>query len=340
MTNILAIETSCDETAVAIVNHRREILAEVIATQLDVHRQFGGVVPEVAAREHLQALLPLIETALQNAKLSPAQISAIAVTNRPGLIGALLMGITCAKALALSWHKPLIAVNHLEGHIAAANFAVPAMSPPYIALIVSGGHTTIFYVPQIGGYEKIGGTLDDAAGEAFDKAAKILGLGFPGGPAIDQAARNGNPKTFAWSNTCLPRNHPFDFSFSGLKTAVLYAARGQKAGRKGDLLLDAQGVNNAAASFQFAVTRALVKRTIAAAQIKNVKWIALGGGVAANSELRSALQIAAQKIGCATAIPPMKLCTDNAVMIAARAHEHFIKNEFADLTIDAINVGV
>jgi N6-L-threonylcarbamoyladenine synthase len=310
------------------------VSAALIATQIDIHRQFGGVVPEVAARAHLEAVLPLVETALKQAQISGADLDAIAVTNRPGLIGALLIGVTVAKALALVWDKPLIGVNHLEGHIAAATFSHP-VEYPFVALIVSGGHTNIYYCPAVGAYEKIGATLDDAAGEAFDKAAKILELGFPGGPAIARAAEQGDADFYPWSDSCLPRKNPSDFSFSGLKTAVLYAARGQAAGRKGELLLDAPGVANAAASFQRAVVRALVKRTIKAAKERRVKWIALGGGVAANKVLRAELAAAAQKIHCATAIPPFDLCADNAVMIAARALEMFAAGQFADLNLDA-----
>jgi len=334
--NILALESSCDETAVAIVNEKREVLSSLIATHIDIHRQFGGVVPEIAARAHLTCIIPLISQALEEAKLTPDALSAIAVTNRPGLIGALLIGVTAAKTLAYAWNKPLIGVNHVEGHIAAAQFAHPKMEYPYVALIVSGGHTNIFYIPAVGVYQPVGGTLDDAAGEAFDKAAKILGLGYPGGPVIDKAARNGDIHAFPWADACLPRKNPYDFSFSGIKTSVLFAACGQAQGYKGALLLDEKGVANAAASFQYAVVRALVKRTLKVAKEKRVKWIALGGGVAANSLLRNELAAAAQKIHCQAAIPPMKLCTDNALMIAARAHELYEAGDFADLTLDAL----
>lgn len=318
------------------MNERREVLSSLVATQIDIHKQFGGVVPEIAARAHLTCIIPLIDQALAEAHLTKDDIAAIAVTNRPGLIGALLIGLTAAKALAFSWNKPLIGVNHVEGHIAAAKLARPEMTHPYVALIVSGGHTNIFYIPEEGVYQPVGGTLDDAAGEAFDKAAKILGLGYPGGPVIDKAARGGNPKAFPWADACLPRKNPYDFSFSGIKTSILYAARGQAMGYKGELLLDEKGVADAAASFQHAVVRALVKRTIKAAKEKGVKWVALGGGVAANSLLRAELEAAAKKIHCEAAIPPMKLCTDNALMIAARAQELYAKGDFADLTLDAV----
>lgn len=335
-TLILAIESSCDETAVALVDETRAVRSSLVATQIDVHRQFGGVVPEIAARAHLTCIIPLVAQAMEEAGIAREDVTAIAVTNRPGLIGALLIGVTAAKALAYAWGKPLIGVNHVEGHIAAAKFAHPEMAYPYVALIVSGGHTNIFYVPEEGVYQPVGGTLDDAAGEAFDKAAKILGLGYPGGPAIDKAAQGGDPAAFPWGDACLPRKNPYDFSFSGIKTSVLYAARGQAQGYKGALLLDEKGVADAAASFQHAVVRALVKRTVKVAKEKRVKWVALGGGVAANSALRAALTAAAAKIHCQAAIPPMKLCTDNALMIAARAHELYAKGDFADLTLDAL----
>ncbi len=335
MSLILAIESSCDETAVAILRDGREVLASLVASQIDLHRKFGGVVPEVACRAHMEVLLPLVDEALAKAGVQPEELSAVASTNRPGLIGALLVGLSGAKGLAFAWDKPLITVNHIEGHIAAAQFSCPEMTCPYIALVVSGGHTNIFLVSGQGKYESLAQTLDDAAGEAFDKAAKLLDLGFPGGPAISKAAVNGNPKAYPWLNTCLPKDGE-NFSFSGLKTAVLYAARGQKAGRKGPLLLDEQGVNDAAASFQYAVVRALVKRTVAAAKQAGVKWIALGGGVAANGELRETMAAEGKKIGCQVAIPPMNLCTDNAVMIAVRAQELYESGAFDELSVSAV----
>lgn len=332
---ILAIESSCDETAGAILKGGRTVLAEFVASQIDLHRQFGGVVPEVACRAHMECLLPGVQKMLTDSGLSPQDLSAVAVTNRPGLIGALLVGLSAAKSLAYAWNKPLIGVNHIEGHIAAATFAHPEMSYPFVALVVSGGHTNVYHVPAPGEYVKVGGTLDDAAGEAFDKAAKLLDLGFPGGPAIDRAAAGGDINAFDWRDACLPRKNPYDFSFSGLKTAVLYAARGQKAGRKGPLLLDRQGVSDAAASFQNAVVRALVNRTIRVAREKGVKWIAIGGGVAANTSLRMQMLKEAARIGCRLAIPPLKLCTDNAVMIAARATELYREGKFDDFELDA-----
>ncbi len=323
-TLLLALESSCDETAGALVRNGTDVLAQFVASQIDLHRAYGGVVPEVACRAHMECLLPGVDTLFSKSGVTPDQLDAVAVTNRPGLIGALLVGVSAAKALALGWNKPLIGVDHIEGHIAAAGLAEPNLTCPYVALVVSGGHTNLYRVFEHNGgqeMELLASTLDDAAGEAFDKASKLLGLGFPGGPAIEKAARNGNPRAYAWKKSCLPPDG-INFSFSGLKTAVLYAARG-KAGRKGPLLLDDQGVADAAASFQEAVTHALVQRTVEEAVRNQVEWIALGGGVAANGYLRDALKNAAGERGLKVAIPPMSLCTDNAVMIAARGDALF-----------------
>ncbi|MDR3211072.1 MAG: tRNA (adenosine(37)-N6)-threonylcarbamoyltransferase complex transferase subunit TsaD [Planctomycetota bacterium] len=318
---ILALESSCDETAGAILRNGREVLAEFVASQVDLHRLYGGVVPEVACRAHMECLLPGVDKLFRDTGIKPAELSAVAVTHRPGLIGALLVGVTAAKALALAWDKPLIGVDHIEGHIAAAALAVPELTPPYIALVVSGGHTNLYLVregsPGREEMECLASTLDDAAGEAFDKAAKLLGLGFPGGPRMEKAALGGNPVAQPWLNSCLPPDGQ-NFSFSGLKTAVLYLARG-RAGRKGELKLDASGVRDAAASFQHSVVHALVSRTMDQARRTGVKWLALGGGVAANQCLRETLAREAAEAGLQTAIPPLRLCTDNAVMVAARA---------------------
>ncbi len=325
-TLILSLESSCDETAGAILRNGREVLSQFVASQVDLHRAYGGVVPEVACRAHMECLLPGVETLFREAGVRPADLAAVAATNRPGLIGALLVGVSAAKGLALAWNKPLIGVDHIEGHIAAAGLAEPELAAPYVALVVSGGHTNVYLVPEDnpgrGGMVCLASTLDDAAGEAFDKAAKLLGLGFPGGPRIEAAAREGDREAYAWRNACLPPDGT-NFSFSGLKTAVLYAARG-RAGRKGPLLLDARGVADAAASFQEAVTHALVSRTVRAAKEHGVRWLALGGGVAANGYLRRALRDEAERRGLRVAIPPMSLCTDNAVMIGARAHALFM----------------
>ncbi|MFH0911971.1 MAG: tRNA (adenosine(37)-N6)-threonylcarbamoyltransferase complex transferase subunit TsaD [Planctomycetota bacterium] len=331
---ILGIETSCDETAVAFLRGGRECAASAVASQTDLHRRFGGVVPEVACRAHMEALLPLLEGLMKERGLAPEEIDGIAVTNRPGLIGALLVGVSAAKALAYAWEKPLVGVNHIEAHISAARLTEPGLAPPFVALVVSGGHTTLYLVNEQDRYELLGTTRDDAAGEAFDKAAAVLDLPYPGGPSIEKAALQGNPRAFPWKNACLPDDGR-DFSFSGIKTAVLYAARGQKAGRKGPLLLSEKERADAAASFQHAVAHALVKRTLAAAERHGVGWIALGGGVAANKALRAALEAGSNRAGIRTAIPPLALCTDNAVMVAARGWELFARGTRDTLDLDA-----
>ncbi|MDR1613377.1 MAG: tRNA (adenosine(37)-N6)-threonylcarbamoyltransferase complex transferase subunit TsaD [Planctomycetota bacterium] len=322
---ILSLESSCDETAGAIMRDGREVLSQFVASQTDLHRTYGGVVPEVACRAHMECLLPGVDKLFSEAGVTPGRLDAVAATHRPGLIGALLVGVSAAKALALAWGKPLVGVDHIEAHIAAAGLAEPALKTPYVALVVSGGHTNLYAVDNdAAGVERmtpVAHTLDDAAGEAFDKAAKLLGLGFPGGPLIEAAARAGSAGTFAWKNACLPGDG-VNFSFSGLKTAVLYAARGM-AGRKGPLLLDEKGVSDAAAGFQAAVVHALVSRTLDAARRLGVGWIALGGGVAANGCLRAGIRAAAGAAGLRVAIPPPRLCTDNAVMVGARAHKLF-----------------
>ena len=337
-TLILAIESSCDETAGAILRNGRDVLSQFVASQVDLHRVYGGVVPEVACRAHMECLLPGVDKLFHDAGLKPPALDAVAVTNRPGLIGALLVGVSAVKALALAWSKPLIGVDHIEAHIAAAGLAELDLAAPYVALVVSGGHTNLYLVRDgdsgLDAMECLASTLDDAAGEAFDKAAKLLGLGFPGGPLIEKAARAGNPRAFAWRKSCLP-DDGVNFSFSGLKTAVMYAARG-RAGRKGPLLLDEAGAADAAASFQEAVTHALVTRTLEAAERHGVSWLALGGGVAANGYLRKALSDAAAARGLRVAIPPMSLCTDNAVMVAARAHRLFAAGVRDDLHLETV----
>lgn len=334
---ILAIETSCDETAGALLRDGRETLAEFVASQVDLHRAYGGVVPEVACRAHMECLLPGVAKLFRDGGVEPRDLDAVAVTCRPGLIGALLVGVSAAKALALAWGKPLIGVDHIEAHIAAAGLACPELTAPYVALVASGGHSNLYLIRGSGSggedMRRLASTLDDAAGEAFDKAAKLLGLGFPGGPRIEEAARAGNPRAFPWLEAGLPPDGE-NFSFSGLKTAVMYAARG-RAGRKGSLILDKQGVADAAASFQEAVVHALVSRTLAAAARHRVGWIALGGGVAANARLRERLLAAAGERGLRMALPPLGLCTDNAVMVAARAARLFADGALAGLDLEA-----
>ncbi|MEB3164283.1 MAG: tRNA (adenosine(37)-N6)-threonylcarbamoyltransferase complex transferase subunit TsaD [Prochlorothrix sp.] len=327
MATVLGIETSCDETAVAIVNNR-QVLSSVVRSQIETHRHYGGVVPEVASRQHLEALNPAIEEALAQAGLGWESIEAVAATVAPGLVGALLVGLMGAKTLAMVHRKPFLGVHHLEGHIYASYLDQPDLEPPFLCLLVSGGHTSLIHVQDCGQYGTIGQTRDDAAGEAFDKVARLLDLGYPGGPAIDRLATQGNPQAFP-----LPEGkialatggyHPYDSSFSGLKTAMLRLTqelRGQlPAG-------EALPVADLAASFQATVAKALTKRAIAAAQNLGLGTIAVGGGVAANRGLRQQLTQEAGALGLRVLFPPLKLCTDNAAMIACAAAEHFDRGD-------------
>ena len=298
---ILGIETSCDETAVAIVTHDGRILANVVSSQAELHARYGGVVPEVASRHHLELILPALRQALEEADVGLSDVERVAVTQGPGLIGALLIGVSTAKALAWSRRLALVPVNHLHGHVASLFTAPDPLQTPFLCLLASGGHTQLLDVRDPGAFEVVGTTLDDAAGEAFDKGARLLGLGYPGGAEIDRLASEGDPEAFSFPVARVPG---FDFSFSGLKTALLYTVRdlGEEAEpRKADL----------AASYQRAIVRALVERTRAAAEHLGAGRIAIVGGVAANSELRAALPEATAA--------PLELCTDNAAMIASAA---------------------
>jgi N6-L-threonylcarbamoyladenine synthase len=299
---ILGIETSCDETAAAVVTGDGRVLSSVVSSQADLHARFGGVVPEIASRRHLELVVPAVRSALDDAGASLDGIERIAVTQGPGLVGALLVGISAAKAMAWARRLPLAPVDHLEGHVASLYLGPDAVEPPFTCLLASGGHTLLLAVRERGRSERLGTTRDDAAGEAFDKGARLLGLGYPGGAAIDRLAREGDPTAFDFPVARVPG---LDFSFSGLKTALLYAVRdldpGELEARKADL----------AASYQRAIVRALVRRSREAAEAAGLERIAVVGGVAANSELRAALPDAA--------FAPLELCTDNAAMIASCA---------------------
>ena len=299
---ILGVETSCDETAVALVTAEGLVRANVVASQAELHARYGGVVPEVASRRHLELVGPVLREALDRAESSLDDVETVAVTRGPGLIGALLVGLSAAKALAWSRRLPLVPVDHLHGHVASLYLEPDPLEPPFLCLLASGGHTLLLDVRDRSGYRIVGTTLDDAAGEAFDKGARLLGLGYPGGAALDRAARDGDPTAYAFPVARVPG---LDFSFSGLKTALLYVVRDLPAGelerRRADL----------AASYQRAIVRALVQRTEAAAAELGAERIAVVGGVAANSELRSALAEAT--------LAPLPLCTDNAAMIASAA---------------------
>jgi N6-L-threonylcarbamoyladenine synthase len=329
----LAIETSCDETAAAVFTDEPAILANVIASQTDLHARFGGVVPEVAARAHLQRLLPVIDEALQRAGVRLEQIGCIAVHHTPGLVGALLVGVSAAKMLAIALGVPLVGTNHVEGHVYACRLAAGRDIFPCVGLVVSGGHTILFHCHTPLRFEVLGSTLDDAAGEAFDKVAALLGLGFPGGPAVEREAAGGDPAAVRLPRSFL-HDDRLDFSFSGLKTAVLYALGGQDNPRPAPPP-PGQRRADLAASFQQAVIDVLVAKARQALERTGLRRLAVGGGVAANRSLRSALEQMTRARGAELFIPPLALCTDNAAM-AALAVERWRRGEFAALDLDAL----
>ena len=315
---ILAIESSCDETAAAVVKNGREVLSNVINTQIAIHTEYGGVVPEIASRKHIENINPVIKKALTDAGVTLDDIDAIGVTYGPGLVGALLVGVAEAKAIAFAKNKPLVGVHHIEGHISANYVENKELEPPFVALVVSGGHTHLVKVNDYGEYEIIGRTRDDAAGEAFDKVARAIGLGYPGGPKIDKVAKEGNPEAIEF-----PRAHvddaPYDFSFSGIKSAVLnYINSANMQGKE---------INRAdvAASFQKAVVDALVSRAVKLAKECGMDKLAIAGGVASNSALRAAVQEECAKNNIRFYSPSPVLCTDNAAMIGAAAYYEYIK---------------
>lgn len=330
MSTVLAIETSCDETAVAVVKNRH-VCSSVVTSQIPIHQQYGGVVPEVASRQHLEIINQAIAQALAQAQIPMTRIDGIAATCAPGLVGALLVGLTAAKTLAIVHQLPFLGVHHLEGHIYANCLSEPTLEPPFLSLLVSGGHTSLIYVKDCGKYETLGTTRDDAAGEAFDKVARLLDLGYPGGPAIDRLARTGNPQAFALpeGKISLPNGgfHPYDSSFSGLKTAVMRLVQQLKHD------LPVVPVEDVAASFQATVARSLTKRAIACATDYGLNTIAVGGGVAANSGLRQHLQAAACERNLRVLFPPMKYCTDNAAMIGCAAAEHLNRGHTSPITL-------
>lgn len=322
---IMALESSCDETACAIVKNGREVLANVVASQIKTHREFGGVVPEVAAREHLDAVNLIIEEAFDQSGLKPQDITAIAATVGPGLVGSLLVGLNAAKALAVTYDKPFIGVNHLNAHV-CANYIDTDLKPPMIALLVSGGHTQIIKVDDYLNQSIIGETIDDATGEAYDKVARLLGLPYPGGLNLDRMAPSGNPKAYKLPDAKVPGE--FDFSFSGLKTAVLNLTRKLEK-ENGSIPKE-----DVAASFQECITSTLFKKTVKAADAYGIKQIVLGGGVAANSEIRKKFFSLEEK-GYRIFAPAMKYCTDNASMIASSAY--FLANTMDSLEIEVFS---
>jgi N6-L-threonylcarbamoyladenine synthase len=324
----LGIETSCDETAAAVLQDDK-VLSSIVASQIPLHKKYGGVVPELASREHLKNLVPIIREALGAAEVSLKDIGLIAVTYTPGLIGALLVGVSAAKAIAYARNIPFIGVHHGEGHILAAHIEYPDIGYPYIALLVSGGHTALYHVKGLGEYRMLGQTRDDAAGEAYDKVSKLMGLEYPGGPVLDRLAQEGNPEAVKFPRT---RLEGYDFSFSGLKTAVrnhiaLFMSKDQGIDPK-------LNVKDVAASFQAAVVDTLVDKTMQAAVENKVDKIVVAGGVAANSLLRSRMKKASQKKGITLYLPGMGLCIDNAAMIGLTGYLHFKRGEVSSLDLN------
>lgn len=356
--NILGIETSCDETAAAVVCNGTEVLSNIVSSQIELHQKYGGIVPEIASRAHIEKIYPIIEQAIEQSGLDSSGVDAIAVANQPGLTVALIVGITAAKTLALVWQKPLIAINHIHAHLQSAMMGTKDFHPvrnkasvmpdgcqrqsvsngiqlPAVALVVSGGHTSLYECKNVLELQLLGSTIDDAAGEAFDKVASILNLPYPGGPSIEKAARGGNPAAIDFPRTMLAKDS-LDFSFSGIKTAVLYYCHGQDM--KGENHTDKMSrkeIASIAASFQAAVVDVLVKKTEMAADKVGAKTILLGGGVAANTILRNELEKMAQQTDRKLLVAPKRYCTDNAVMVASLAYYKYKAGLFADMTLEA-----
>lgn len=331
---VLGIESSCDETAAAVVRNGREILSSVIASQIDLHRPWGGVVPELASREHLEKIEPIVAAALSDAGVTFGEIDAIAVTQGPGLVGSLLVGVCYAKSLAYALRIPFVGVNHIEGHVYSVVFENPAIEYPALALIVSGGHTNIFHIPREGMYKVVSRTRDDAAGEAFDKVAKMLGLGYPGGPVIEQVARDGDPSRVRFTQAKISDGRP-DLSFSGLKTAVARYVRENDIKPLEDGDEPTEAIKNLAASFQRAVINALVNTLTKLAHELDPRTIIVAGGVACNLALRKTAQAAGIKLGVPVYFPSKHLSTDNAAMIAAAGYAHLSGGSRADLRMTA-----
>ena len=326
--NILAVESSCDETAVAIVRDRRQVLTDCIASQVPLHRIYGGVVPEIASRKHIEAIYALADQALKEAEMTRKDLDAIAVTYAPGLIGAVLVGVNFAKGVALSTGLPLIPVHHIRGHTAANYIAYPELEPPFLCLVVSGGHTMIVHVKDYTQMEILGTTLDDAAGECFDKVARVLDMPYPGGAALDKTAQAGDDTKYSLPRS-RPGENPYNMSFSGLKTAALNLIH------HAEQVGEAVDVPGLCASFSAAVSDTLVPRVVMAMEKTGLKKIAVAGGVAANSRIRRDMTQAVEKLGGTLFMPPLSLCGDNAAMIGAQAYYEFLSGHTADMTLNA-----
>ena len=326
--NILAVESSCDETAVAIVRNGREVLTDCIASQVDLHRIYGGVVPEIASRKHIEAIYGLADQALEKAGLNRSDIDAVAVTYAPGLIGAVLVGVNFAKAAAMALNKPLIPVHHIRGHIAANYLAFPDLEPPFLCLVVSGGHTMIIDVQDYTKMEILGTTLDDAAGECFDKVGRVLGMPYPGGAALDKAAKLGDETKYTLPRS-KPGENPYNMSFSGLKTAALNLIHhAEQVGEELD-------IPSLCAAFSSAVSDTLVPRVELALKQTGRLKVAVAGGVAANSRIRRDITAAAEKLGATVYMPPLSLCGDNGAMIGSQAYYEYLSGNVADMSLNA-----
>lgn len=335
---ILGIDTSCDDTAAAVVENGVRIVFNIVSSQTDIHKKYGGIVPELASRRHIEMILPVVDEALKGAGAGLEDISAVAVCHGPGLIGSLLVGCSFAKALCFSKNIPLIAVNHLEGHMFSCFLEEPHPEFPFISLIASGGHTSLYRVDEFGKYRELGRTRDDASGEAYDKVSKLLGLGYPGGPVIDKLASEGNPEAIDFPRPYLPES--FDFSFSGLKTAVLHYLRAEEQKSKRAKVVEIKTselphycttalIKDIAASFQACMVDVLVRKTEWAIKKEGIRRVTLSGGVSANSELRKRMKEMGDEREAEIFIPSINLCTDNAAMIASAGYHHFLNKDFA-----------
>lgn len=325
----LGIETSCDETAAAVIRNGREIVSNVVLSQIDIHQKYGGVVPEIASRHHIEAIFPVINEAMEEAQVTLDDLEVIAVAYGPGLVGSLLVGVAAAKALAFAKGIPLVGVNHIEGHIYANFLSGQDVNPPLVCLTVSGGHTDLLLIPSLGQYEILGRTRDDAAGEAFDKVARVLGLPYPGGPQIEKLAKEGNREAIVFPRGLLEKDN-FDFSFSGLKTAALNYLNGAK--QRGETV----HLPDFAASFQWAIIDVLTEKLIAAAREHKVRQVVLSGGVAANATFREHVAEKVKELGMELLYPPRHLCTDNAAMIGSAGYFGYLAGRRSDYSLNAV----